>query len=118
MAHDMVDLFLFQDAFVSDSGQRLREKLLQIKADDASVGNTLSRLRADRMLHVKAIDRVIDEQIDNAVAANIKVAGGGAMVFDAVMAVLNARLNIERSGMCKHSGNLKKAELLPIPLQP
>lgn len=33
-----------------------------------------------------------DDQIDAAVAANLKAAGGGGMVFDAVMAALKSKL--------------------------
>jgi hypothetical protein len=49
---------------------------------------------------VRAIARIIDDQVDAAVAANLKAAGGGNMIFDAVVALLTSKLVIpERGGV-------------------
>ena len=40
----------------------------------------------------EVIDRVIDEQLDAAVAANVKAAGGGVAVLDAVLELVDDRL--------------------------
>ncbi|NQT92184.1 MAG: hypothetical protein HQ559_05435 [Lentisphaerae bacterium] len=82
---DIVDLFLFRDTFLSDSGRRLGRKLSQLKIEDAAVERTVSGLVRNRVVHVRAIDRVIEEQLDEAVAANIMAAGGGAKVFDVAL---------------------------------
>jgi len=94
-ARDIVDLFLFQDQFVADSAGRLKAKLAELHIRAASVADRCARLRANRAVHARAIAEIIEDQIDAAVAANLKASGGGGMIFDAVMAVLRDRLGIE-----------------------
>lgn len=91
---DIVDLFLFQDGFVADSARRLKAKLAGLHITPESVADRYARLRANRVIHMRAIDAIIKDQIDAAVAANLKASGGGGMVFDAVVAMLKDRLRI------------------------
>jgi hypothetical protein len=83
-AQDILDLFLFQDAFRPESGRRLGVKLSRLKIAAATVDRRLAHLERYRAMHVRAIDRVIDEQLDESVAGNLELAGGGAAVLDAV----------------------------------
>lgn len=91
---DIVDLFLFQDAFRVDSAQRLREKFATLHINPESVRDRFARLSTNRAVHARAIDAIIDEQIDAAVAANLKAAGGGGMIFDIVIAILHDKLKL------------------------
>ena len=91
---DLVDLFLFQDNFIGDSAQRLRTKFAGLHVSPSSVTDRFASLLANRVVHVRAIDEIIEDQIDAAVAANLKAAGGGGMVFDTVAALLRDRLRI------------------------
>jgi hypothetical protein len=92
-ARDIVDLFLFQDTFRPGSDQRLKTKRSQLKMDPAFVERALARLHKNRVLHVRAVDRVIEEQVDETVAANLKEAGGGGMVVDTVFSLVTRLLN-------------------------
>jgi hypothetical protein len=91
---DILDLFLFQDNFIGDSAQRLRTKLSRRHILPASVTERYARLLKNRAVHVRAIDQIIEDQIDAAVAANLKTSGGGAMVFGAVAALLLEKLKL------------------------
>jgi hypothetical protein len=93
-ARDIVDLFLFQDGLVGDSARRLQTKFAGLRISPKSVADRYSRLLTNRAVHARAVDEIIDGQIDSAVAANLKASGGGDMVFDAVVAVLKDKLMI------------------------
>ena len=96
---DILDIFLFQDSFVSDSAERLRKKLATLHISPASVADQYARLLSNRVVHVRAIDEIIKDQVEAAVAANLNASGGGAMILDAVVALLKDRLGIpERLG--------------------
>jgi len=95
-AQDIVDLFLFQDAFLPDSPQRLGVKLSRMKISDAAVDRRLAHLQRYREMHARAIEGVIDEQIDASVAVNLKAAGGGATVLDAVLDRVTGLVRAER----------------------
>ena len=95
-ARDILDLFLFQDSLVTDSAKRLRMKFVTLQISPASVSERFARLLTNRVVHARAIDEIIADQIDAAVAANLKVAGGGAMIFDAVVALLADPLEISK----------------------
>ena len=60
-------------------------------------------LASDRWMHLEellgtlgVLDRVIEEQLDHAVAANVQEAGGGGMVFDAALNAVSKRLGTGR----------------------
>jgi hypothetical protein len=46
---------------------------------------------------VIAIDRILDTQVDPAVAANLRIAGGGAMIWERVVRVLIDTLSRQES---------------------
>jgi hypothetical protein len=93
-ARDIVDLFLFQDQLVGASPQRVRAKLLKLGTTPAAKLERLGRLIENRTTHVRTIDAIIERQIDPATAANLNAAGGGAIVFDSVVAILQGRLGL------------------------
>ena len=91
---DIVDIFLFQDSFARDSSQRLKAKFAGLHISPESVSGRYSRLLAKRAVHVRAVEEIIANQIDAAVAANLKASGGGEMIFDTVVAMLRDKLRI------------------------
>ena len=93
-ARDIVDIFLFQDTFAPDSAKRLAAKFAQMALSPRTIGELVNKLKGNRNQHVRAIDLIIDEQLDDAVAENIKSAGGGAMIFNTVLGILPAKLGI------------------------
>jgi predicted nucleotidyltransferase component of viral defense system len=95
-ARDILDLFLFQDNFAADSAGRLRTKFAMLQISPAAVVERSARLLKNRVVYTRAIDAIIDDQVDAAVAANLRASGGGAMIFDAVVNLLVDKLGIPK----------------------
>lgn len=91
---DVVDLFLFRDKLQSDSPARVRKKLSQLSMPEERVAEMLMKMAGDREYHVRNIEALVKEQVEPSAAANIRTAGGGAMVFDQVMDLLKGRLRV------------------------
>jgi hypothetical protein len=87
-ARDILDIFLFQDTLPSGAPERLSKKLKQLALPLAAAIEKVDRLEENRTVHVQAIDRLLAEQVNPAVAANLRAAGGAAMVWDSVMRLL------------------------------
>ena len=86
---DVLDIFLFQDALGPDAPLRLSQKLGKLALPPAEAIDRLDRLKKDRTVHVRGIERLLDEQVNPAVTANLRAAGGAAMVWDSVMRPLH-----------------------------
>ena len=86
---DVLDIFLFQDALRPDSPVRLSQKLSKLALPPAEAIERLDRLANNRTVHVRGIERLLDEQVKPAVTANLRAAGGAAMIWDSVMRLLH-----------------------------
>jgi len=86
---DVLDIFLFQDALRPDSPGRLSQKLSKLALAPAEAIERLNRLANHRTVHVRGIERLLDEQVNPAVTANLRAAGGAAMIWDAVLSRLH-----------------------------
>jgi len=86
---DVLDVFLFQDALRPDAPGRLSRKLNQLSLPPAKAIERLNKLESGRTVHVRGIERLLDEQVNPAVAENLRAAGGAAMVWDSVMSRLH-----------------------------
>ncbi len=95
---DILDLFLFQDSFDANSATRLRTKFDEMKISPASVADRCERLLRNRPVHARALDEIISNQVDAAVAANLETAGGGYLILDTVVALLADKLGIPKGG--------------------
>ncbi len=89
---DFCDLFLFASHFRPDAASRIRTKLARLSLDPRAVSSRLRALGDSRAYHIRAIDAVIADQLDETAAANLHVAGGAAIVFDTVIDLLLNRL--------------------------
>jgi hypothetical protein len=96
-ARDIVDIFLFQDSLRPDAPGRLSHKFGVLSLSPAEVRRRLSRLRGSASVHVREIERVLQTQVDPTVAANLRVAGGAAMIWEQVMGLLSDRLTGEET---------------------
>jgi hypothetical protein len=65
-----------------------------LRITSADIAERLAKILRDRSIHVAAIDDVIEEHVDKPVGDNIKAAGGGAMIFEATMSILQDQLKI------------------------
>jgi hypothetical protein len=86
---DVVDIFLFQDSLLPDSPVRLARKLSQFALRPAKAIEDLDRLARNRTVHIRGIEQLLNEQVEPAVTANLRAAGGAAMIWDAVMSLLH-----------------------------
>ncbi len=86
---DVLDIFLFQGALRPDSPGRLSQKLSKLALSSAEAIESLHKLSNHRTDHVRGIERLLDEQVTPAVTANLRAAGGAAMIWDSVMSRLH-----------------------------
>ena len=86
---DVLDIFLFQDALRPDSPRRLSQKLSKLALPPAEAIERLNKLANNRTVHVRGIERLLDEQVEPAVTGNLRAAGGAEMIWDSVMHLLN-----------------------------
>jgi hypothetical protein len=85
---DVLDVFLFQDALRPDSPGRLSQKLNQLPLPPAEAIERLKKLANSRAVHVRGIEQLLDEQVNAAVAVNLRAGGGAAMIWDSFMSLL------------------------------
>jgi len=85
---DVLDIFLFQDALKPDSPVRLSQKLSERALTPAKAIERLDRLAKNQTVHVRGIEQLLDEQVNPPVTANLRAAGGAAMIWDFVMRLL------------------------------
>jgi hypothetical protein len=85
---DVLDIFLFRDALRPDSPVRLSQKLSKLALPPAEAIDRLNRLANNRSVHIRGIERLLDEQVKLAVTDNLRAAGGAAMIWDCVMCLL------------------------------
>ena len=94
---DIVDVFLFQDRFRSDSAERLKSKMRALRMNDNDIEKRVRDLQEYSDYHAKAIREVIDTQLDPEAAAQLNDSGGGGMVLDTVMSILNRYISLEKA---------------------
>ncbi len=90
---DVLDIFLFQDALLPDAPARLSQKLRELAIPLADAIKKLDRFALNRAVHVRETERLLGEQVAPAVTANLRAAGGGAMVWDSVIRLLRDTLS-------------------------
>ncbi len=88
-----LDIFLFQDALLPDAPARLSQKLRELAIPLADAIKKLDRFALNRAVHVRETERLLGEQVAPAVTANLRAAGGGAMVWDSVIRLLRDTLS-------------------------
>lgn len=86
---DIVDVFLFHTHLHSDSPARLAAKLRDLGADQAGVDKRVRELHEHGDYHARAVQAVIDAQLDPGAAAQLNDAGGGSMVLATALRTLD-----------------------------
>ena len=85
---DIVDLFLFASHIAEDYVPRVQRKFEMLAANPASLAERLNDLSVHQNYHERVIAEVVSNQLNSQAVENIRDAGGGSMVLDAVMAIL------------------------------
>ena len=91
---DIVDIFLFESFFTKDSPGRIARKLKNMSLGVSTVSKRIHELIQQRDVRIKAIQRIIDEQVERAQAETIAAGGGAAIVFDRTVKVVTERMKL------------------------
>ncbi len=91
---DFVDIFLYGDHLSKDSPERLREKLKELQLDPAPVRKRLEALQQNLDYHSRAVQAVIDTQLDAATATQVNDGGGGAMMFRHALQLIESNVRV------------------------
>ncbi len=86
---DIVDLFLFQDKLRFDSGQRLLAKMAGLEIPTSSAIKRIEDLCSNASYHERAIQAVIDSQLERAAADQLNDASGGKLVLSTAVELLS-----------------------------
>lgn len=89
---DLVDLFLFQSHFLASSAARLKEKFKTTGITHGMVEERLADLKENPGYHARAIQEIIETQLEPVAAAHINAAGGGSMILVAACEILDRYL--------------------------
>jgi hypothetical protein len=93
MAHrDLVDIFLFAGKLTPDSPKRLKSKLEALNVLPEEVRKHLDDLKIHAAYHAKAIQVIVDTQLDQEAAENINSAGGARIILQKVVEVLRTNV--------------------------
>jgi len=85
---DVVDLFLFRNFLLPDSADRLQKKMkiLDIPQDDLK--KLIESLQKNRSVHIKNIDKIIDERVDENMQSALRMNDGVVSIFNSVLEIL------------------------------
>ncbi len=87
-ARDFLDVYLFRDSLTPDSLQRIRRKLNRRGISPERLRDRFEKIEDNRDVHLKSLDKIIEEQVDYPAAENLRAAGGAPIIFDNVIAIL------------------------------
>ena len=87
---DIVDIFLFCNRLLPDSPSRLVAKCKTLGISEAAIRERMDDFRNHKDYHARTVQEVVETQLDAAPAAQIRDAGGGGVVMDEVLRVLDA----------------------------
>jgi hypothetical protein len=78
---DFVDIFLYGDRLRPDSAVRVKPKIQVLALNPDSIRKRLEDFDKHAQYHSKAIQKVIDTQVDSPAADQLNSGGGGATVL-------------------------------------
>lgn len=93
---DIVDIFLYHDRFHPNSAERLKSKLRASRMSADDIGKKMRDFQNFPDYHARAIQEVIDTQLDHEEAAQLNDSGGGRMVLNTVISILNRYISLEK----------------------
>jgi hypothetical protein len=85
---DVVDIFLLRDSLLKNSSARLKAKLQLLDISGEHISKRIKDLREHSEYQTRAIQNIIDTQLDTAAANQINDAGGGGLILRTVLDIL------------------------------
>jgi hypothetical protein len=85
---DFVDIFLFSSHLAPDSHSRLRLKLEQTTLSPEALKSRLDDLEQNADYHSRAVQKLIDTQVDAVVAEQLNRGGGASTVFGSALQIV------------------------------
>ena len=85
---DFVDLYLFQNQLSDDCRERLQSKFNDLGIREEPIRKRITDFIAHPDYHAKAIQTVIDDQVESSAAASVNDSGGGKLILDTVLRLL------------------------------
>jgi hypothetical protein len=95
---DLLDLFLFKDFLLSNSANRIREKMKMLNVNPDEITNLIDSLRKNRSVHIKNLGKIIEERVDENVRDKIKMNDGIVSVFNSVLEIITNLSNQIKKG--------------------
>lgn len=89
---DLVDIFLFADKLAPNSIDRLKRKLETLSVTHEDMRKRLDDLETQAAYHLRAIQLVVDNQLDPEAARNINAAGGAEIILNRVLGIIRANI--------------------------
>ncbi len=88
-ARDLVDIWLFKNMFLKDSGKRIFKKLNLLSIDNKTIKNKITDLKNNKTYHTKQIKEVFLTQTSEQINSQIENAGGFNVVLDQIINILD-----------------------------
>ena len=85
---DLLDLFLFKDFLLSNSADRIRDKMKMLNLNPDEITNLIDSLQKNRSVHIKNLGKIIDERVDENIRDKIKMNDGIVSVFNSVLEII------------------------------
>jgi hypothetical protein len=96
---DLLDLFLFKNSLAPDCAIRLQRKMQILNILPDVWVKLVENLRKNRTVHIKALDTILNTQVDSAARRAIKITGGAESIFETTLAIVdNCREEIIHRG--------------------
>jgi len=88
---DLLDLYLFRDFLLPESAKRLQQKMEMLHIHPDELSNLIGSLQKKRSVHLKNLDKIIDERVDKNMQSVIRMTGEGVVsIFNSVLEILNS----------------------------
>lgn len=85
---DLLDIFLYSNQIIEEAPKRIAHKLHVLSVGTERIAKRLADLRLHREYHGRAVQDVINSQLEAAVAEQINNSGGGLFVLDTALQVI------------------------------
>ena len=86
---DLLDLYLFGDLLLPESANRLQQKMKTLTIDRGELTKAIESLQKNRSVHIRNLDKIIDERVDKNMQDTLRMNGGAASIFDSALKILS-----------------------------